>query len=41
MVADGVLKVAANFAMEKVAIGVPRQGLPFDVQKFLSQVAAS
>jgi hypothetical protein len=41
MVADAVFKVAATFPMEKVAIGVHPQGLPFDVEKFLSQVAAS
>ena len=41
VVADAVFKVAATFPMERVPIGVPRQGLPFDVEEFLSQVAAS
>ena len=41
VVADAVFKVAATFPMEGVTIGVPRQGLPFDVQEFVSQVAKS
>ena len=41
VVADAVFKVAATFPMNGVPIGVPRQGLPFDVQEFISQVAAS
>lgn len=41
VIADAVFKVAASFPMEGVPFGVPRQGLPFDVEEFLSQVAAS
>lgn len=41
VVADAVFNVAATFPMEGMAIGVPRQGLPFDVQEFFSQVAKS
>ena len=41
VVADAVFKVAATFPVNGMAIGVPRQGLPFDVQEFISQVAAS
>lgn len=39
VLADAVFKVAATFPMEGMTIGVPRQGLPFDVQEFMSQVA--
>lgn len=41
VVADAVFKVAATFPMNGMATGIPRQGLPFDVQEFISQVAAS
>jgi hypothetical protein len=40
VVADAVFKVAATFPMNGMAIGVPRQGLPFDVQELISQIAA-
>ena len=36
VIADAVFHVAATFPMKGMAIGVPRQGLPFDVQEFLS-----
>jgi hypothetical protein len=39
--ADAVFKIAATFPMEKIPIGVPRRRLPFDVQEFISKVAAS
>lgn len=35
---DAVFKVAATFPMNGMAVGVPRQGLPFDVQEFLRQI---
>ena len=38
---DAVFKVAATFPMKKMAVGVPQQGPPFDVQEFIAQVAAS
>ena len=41
VVADAVFNVAATFPMDGMKIGVPRQGFPFDVQEFLSQVVAS
>ena len=41
VVADAVFKVAATFPMQDMAIGVPREGLPFDVHEFFSQVAKS
>ena len=41
VVADAVFQVAATFSVNGMAIGVPREGLPFDVQEFISQVAAS
>lgn len=41
VVADAVFKVAATFPMNGMAIGVPQQELPFDVQEFMSQVSAS
>jgi hypothetical protein len=41
VIADAVFQVAASFPMKGMAIGVPQQGLPFDVQEFLSQVAKS
>jgi len=37
--ADAVFKVAATFPMQGMKIGVPREGFPFDVQEFLSQIA--
>lgn len=40
VVADAVFKVAATFPMNGMAIGVPQQGLPFDVQELISQIAA-
>jgi hypothetical protein len=40
VVADAVFKVAATFPMNGMAIGVPRQGLPFDMQELISQIAA-
>lgn len=40
-VADAVFKVAATFPMNGMVIGVPRQGFPFDVEEFFSQVTAS
>lgn len=39
--ADAVFTVGATFLMNGVPIGVPRQGLPFDVQEFIAQVTAS
>jgi hypothetical protein len=36
-----VFKVAATLPMERVRIGVQRQGLRFDLKKFISRVAAS
>lgn len=41
VVTDAVFTVAANFPMNGMATRVPRQGLPFDVQEFMSQVASS
>jgi hypothetical protein len=41
VVDDAIFKVAATFPMNGMAVGVPRQGLPFDVQEFISQVAVS
>lgn len=41
VLADAVFKVAATFPMKGMAIGVQRQGLPFDVQEFLSLIAES
>ncbi len=41
VIADAVFQVAATFPMKGMAIGAPRQGFPFDVQEFLSQVAKS
>jgi len=44
VVADAVFKVAAVFpmkGMKGMLIGVPQEGLPFDVQEFMSQVAKS
>ena len=35
---DAVFKVAATFPMNGMAVSVPRQGLPFDVQEFLRQI---
>ena len=39
VIADAVFQVAATFPMKGMAIGTPREGLPFDAQEFLSQVA--
>jgi hypothetical protein len=39
VIADAVFQVAATFPMKGIAIGTPREGFPFDVQEFLSQVA--
>jgi len=36
--ADVVFQVAATFPMKRPAVGVPQQGLPFDVQGFLEQI---
>lgn len=41
VVADAVFKVAGVFPMKGMLIGVPQEGLPFDVQEFMSQVAKS
>jgi len=41
VIADAVFQVGANFPMKGMAIGTPREGFPFDVQEFLSQVAKS
>ena len=41
VVADAVFEVAASFPVNGMAIGVPRQGPPLDVQEFLSQVASA
>jgi hypothetical protein len=36
---DAVLKVAAKFPMKKLNVGVVHQGLPFDVEEFVKQIA--
>jgi hypothetical protein len=36
--AEAVFQVAATFPMKRMSIGVPQQGLPFDVQEFLAQI---
>jgi hypothetical protein len=36
---DAVYQVMAVFPLEYMAVGVPRQWLPFDVEEFLRQVA--
>ncbi len=41
VIADAVFQVAATFPMKGMAIGTPREGFPFDVHEFLSQVAKS
>jgi hypothetical protein len=41
VLAEAVFQVAATFPMKGMAVGLPQQGLPFDVQEFLSQVAKS
>jgi hypothetical protein len=41
VISDAVFKVAASFPMKGMPIGVLREGLPFDVQEFLAQVAKS
>jgi hypothetical protein len=41
VLADAVFQVAATFPMKGMAIGTPREGFPFDVPEFLSQVAKS
>jgi hypothetical protein len=35
---DAVFQVAATFPMKKLSVGVPQQGLPFDVQAFLELI---
>jgi hypothetical protein len=37
---DAVIEVAADFPMDKMGVGVVRNGLPFDVQEFLKRVDA-
>ena len=37
---DAVFQVASTFPMQKMKTGVVREGLPFDVEEFLKQVAA-
>jgi hypothetical protein len=38
---DGaVFSVAASLPMKKMPVGVPQQGLPFDVQEFVKQIGA-
>jgi hypothetical protein len=39
--AAAVFTVGATFTMNGVPIGVSRQELPFEVQEFIAQVAAS
>ena len=34
---DGVFEVAATFPMRRMPVGVPQQGLPFDVEEFAKQ----
>jgi len=41
VIADAVFQLTATFPMKGMATGTPRQGLPFDPQQFLSQVAKS
>jgi hypothetical protein len=36
---DTMFKVAANFPMKKMPVGVPQQGPPFDLKEFIAQVA--
>ena len=36
---DAVLKVAAKFPMKKLNVGIVHQGLPFDVEEFVKQIA--
>jgi hypothetical protein len=36
--ADAVFQVAATFPMKRPPVGVPQQGLPFDVQAFLELI---
>jgi hypothetical protein len=37
---DAVFQVAATIPMEKMRAGVVREGMPFDMDEFLRQVAA-
>jgi hypothetical protein len=35
---DSVFEVAATFPMEKMQVGVARNGLPFDVEEFVKRI---
>jgi hypothetical protein len=35
---EAVFKVAANFPMQKMQIGVVREGVPFDLREFINQI---